>query len=323
MIWIPFLCLAIGLFFGLRDLSDKVMMMIDKLINAALMILMLTIGLNIGINDSVMLNLPRIGMNCVVISLSAIALSVLFTLLTEKTLLPLDTFIERLNKETSSALNPICSETESSEADSSKKSSPLLWIIPLSIVAGVVISYFFFPSKLGFVLGYLLTGSLVVLYTSVGISLGANRKVFGYIKLMGFRVIYLSVAIFAGSIAAGFLSGLLLNLPLNITVMSASGMSYYSITGAYMTQVYGIEAGTYGFIVNVMREFFTVLLLPLLIKISKGSSIAGGAAGNMDTMLVPVTKLVGTEIGLVALITGTILTFAVPFLLPLLFHAFA
>lgn len=317
MIWIPFLCLAVGLFFGLRNLSEKVMMMIDKLINAALMILMLTIGLNIGINDSVMLNLPRIGLNCVVISLSAIALSVLFTLLTEKTLLPLDTFIERLNRDTSSELNPVCSEAESSE-----KSSPLLWIIPLSIVAGVVLGYFLFPSNLGFVLGYLLTGSLVVLYTSVGISLGANRRVLRYIKLLGFRVIYLSVAIFAGSIAAGFLSGILLNLPLKIAVMSASGMSYYSITGAYMTQVYGIEAGTYGFVVNVMREFFTVLLLPLLIKVSKGSSIAGGAAGNMDTMLVPVTKLVGTEIGLVALITGTILTFAVPFLLPLLFHAF-
>lgn len=315
MIWIPFLCLAIGLFFGLRNLSERIMKQIDRLINAALMILMVTIGLKIGINDSVMLNLPRIGFNCVIISLSAIALSVLFTLLTEKTLLPLDLLIQRLNSETASEISPALNESQSAET-----SSPLLWLIPLSIISGVVLGYFLFPSNLDFILGYLLTGSLVVLYISVGISLGANRKVFRYIKLLGFRVIYLSAAIFAGSITAGFLSGLLLGLPLHIAVMSASGMSYYSITGAYMTQVYGIEAGTYGFVVNVMREFFTVLLLPLLIKISKGSSIAGGAAGNMDTMLVPVTKLVGAEMGLVALITGTILTFAVPFLLPLLFH---
>lgn len=315
MIWIPFLCLAIGLFLGLRNLSERIMKQIDRLINAALMILMVTIGLKIGINDSVMLNLPRIGFNCVIISLSAIALSVVFTLLTEKTLLPLDLLIQRLNIETASEITPALAEPQPSETG-----SPLLWLIPLSIISGVVLGYLLFPSNLDFILGYLLTGSLVVLYISVGISLGANRKVFRYIKLLGFRVIYLSAAIFAGSIAAGFLSGLLLGLPLHIAVMSASGMSYYSITGAYMTQVYGIEAGTYGFIVNVMREFFTVLLLPLLIKISKGSSIAGGAAGNMDTMLVPVTKLVGAEIGLVALITGTILTFAVPFLLPLLFH---
>ena len=163
-------------------------------------------------------------------------------------------------------------------------------------------------------------GFLIVLYISVGVSLGSNRKVFRYIKILGFKVIYLSAAILTGSIAGGFLSGVLLGLPPHISVMSAVGMSYYSITGAYMTQAYGIEAGTYGFIVNVMREFFTVLLLPVLLKISKGSPIASGAAGNMDTMLVPVTKFVGIELGLVTLITGTILTLAVPILLPLFFN---
>ena len=85
-----------------------------------------------------------------------------------------------------------------------------------------------------------------------------------------------------------------------------------------MTQVYGIEVGAYGFLVNVMREFLTVLLVPILIKVSLGSPIASGAAGNMDTMLVPVTKFTGQELGIVTLITGTILTFLVPFLLPLL-----
>ena len=90
-----------------------------------------------------------------------------------------------------------------------------------------------------------------------------------------------------------------------------------------MTQMYGAEIGTYGFIVNVMREFFTVLFLPILIKISKGSPIAGGAAGNMDTMLVPVTKFVGPELGLIALIIGTILTFIVPVILPILYNFFS
>ena len=79
-----------------------------------------------------------------------------------------------------------------------------------------------------------------------------------------------------------------------------------------MTDYYGIEAGIYGFIVNVTRDVFTIILMPLLLKISKGSPIAAGAAGCMDTMLVPVTKAVGTELGIVALISGTILTFVVP-----------
>ena len=38
---------------------------------------------------------------------------------------------------------------------------------------------------------------------------------------------------------------------------------------------------------------------------------------DADTMLVPVTKAVGTELGIVALISGTILTFVVPVWLPI------
>ncbi len=48
-----------------------------------------------------------------------------------------------------------------------------------------------------------------------------------------------------------------------------------------MTEAYGLEVGAYGFLVNVMREFLTVLFMPILM-------------------------------------TGAVLTFVVPFLLPLM-----
>lgn len=318
MTWMPFLCLAVGFFIGVRNLTERTLKRIDGTINIALVALMLTIGMNIGINDSIISNLDSIGLNCLMISLCAIAFSILFTVITEKTVLPMDKLREKLSSEN---IN-INSEIDISQEENSKKSI-LIWIMPTSIVIGVIIGYFVMRYIRTFILDYLLVGSLVILYVSVGISLGSNRKVFKYVRILGFRVIYISIAIFLGSLAGGFLAGALLGIPLHISVMSASGMSYYSLTGAYMTQVYGIEAGTYGFVVNVMREFFTVLLLPLLTRISTGSPIAGGAAGNMDTMLVPVTKFVGVELGLVTLITGVILTFAVPLILPALYAFFS
>ena len=124
------------------------------------------------------------------------------------------------------------------------------------------------------------------------------------------------LAIFCGCLLGGLVSGLVLGVPLEWSVISASGMGYYSLTGAFLTETFGIEAGTYGFIVNVSRDVFTVMLLPVLIRISKGSPIASGAAGCMDTMLVPVSRYVGPELSLVALISGTILTFVVPVWLP-------
>lgn len=312
--WMPFLCLSVGLMFGLRQLTEYVLKLVDGVINLALVALMVTIGINIGINDSVMLNIGTIGFNCVIISLSAITISVLSVIFVESTLLPLDSLKEKLYAENLNISNEVIIDKDKKEI-----TSPLIWIMPVSIVVGVIVGYFLLSKNQYDVLDYCLMGSLILLYTGVGISLGTNRKVFEYVKIIGLKVVYISIAIFIGSLIGGLLSGLILGIPLYISMVSASGMSYYSITGAYMTQVYGIEAGTYGFVVNVMREFFTVLLLPLLIRISKGSPIASGAAGNMDTMLVPVTKFVGAELGLIALITGVILTFLVPIILPFLY----
>lgn len=314
---LPFICLGIGLAIGFQKLTDKILKATDFIITITLILLMLTIGMNIGINNSIMLQLSMIGINCFVISLFAIIFSVIFTLIVEKTILPLEKIRKNLHSENISLNNEVNVSQEEQ-----KKMSPLVFIMPFSIVAGIVLGYFAMPKDKTYLLGYILTASLVLIYIGVGISLGNNRKVFRYIRVLGWKIIFLSAAIFLGSMVGGFMAGIVLNLPPEVSVMSSSGMSYYSLTGAYMTKVYGIEAGTYGFIVNVMREFFTVLLLPLLIKISKGSPIAGGAAGNMDVMLMPITKFVGPELGLVTLITGTILTFAVPFTLPILYRIF-
>lgn len=310
----PFLCLSVGFLLGIRQLPNNILKKVDFVINIALLVLMLTIGMSIGINDSVILNLKTIGLNCMAISLFAMTFSILFIMLLEKSILPLGKLKEKLYLENLNINIEINIEKEEQ-----KKSSVLIWIMPISIIAGILIGHFILSKNISYLLDYFLICSLIFLYTGVGVNLGVNHKVFKYIKLIGFKVVFIPLAIFIGSLFGGLLSGIILDIPFNISVISASGMSYYSITGAYMAQVYGIEAGTYGFMVNVMREFFTVLLLPFLVKISNGSPIAGGAAGNMDTMLVPVTKFVGPELGLVALITGLILTFAVPFILPVLY----
>lgn len=317
MTWLPFISLGIGFFIGIQKLPQYFFGLVDRVITAALVLLMLVIGSSIGIDPQIMAKLGIVGFNCAVLALLAIAFSVLFIFFVEKTILPLEKIQKKLILD---QLN-VSNEVDLSEQDN-QKPSLLVWIMPGSILLGIAVGYFILPKTSAEVLSIALTFSLMVLYIGVGISLGANKKVFRYVKMLGCKIIFLSIAILGGSILGGVIGGTLLKIPYSISVTSVSGMSYYSITGAFMTSVYGIEAGTYGFIVNVMREFFTVLTLPLMIRISKGSPIAGGAAGNMDTMLAPVTKVIGAELGLVALITGTILTFAVPFILPFLYRIF-
>jgi uncharacterized membrane protein YbjE (DUF340 family) len=83
------------------------------------------------------------------------------------------------------------------------------------------------------------------------------------VKSLGFRIVFLPLAILAGSLAGGIVAGFLLPIPMELPVMAAGGMSFYSLTGAYMTQAFGVESGTYGFIVNVLREFITVPSMPV------------------------------------------------------------
>ena len=305
---IPFICLAFGAAINWRGLPATVLKAFDIATNAALILLMAVIGLNIGTSPQVMGNLGAIGLNCLIISLSAIIGSVILVRLAEATVMPLEKIRLQL------------AEENAHTADEQPKTgfSPLIILMPACIVIGIIAGYFWLQDMIRSILDTALTVSLIFLYTGVGVSLGENKEVFQYIKRLGARILFMPAAIFAGCIAGGFISGLLLHLPYSYSVISASGMGYYSLTGAFMTETFGIEAGTYGFIVNVSRDVFTVALLPLLSKISKGSPIASGAAGCMDTMLVPVTRAVGPELGMVALISGTLLNFVVPVWLPVI-----
>ncbi|MCL1808378.1 MAG: lysine exporter LysO family protein [Clostridiales bacterium] len=312
MTWyFPFVFLGLGALLGLVKLPGKALVAIEYVGNAALVVLMFAIGISVGADDTVIESIGVIGFQCAVIALCAVFFSVLLVFLLEKTLLPLDRLKNRLVDEQMGT-------GADAGADSEQKRSPLVWVIPACIVVGAAAGYFAVPAECLDAVNRCFLVSLAVLYVTVGIGLSQHRGVFGYMKTLGWRVALLPVAILIGSLTGGAAAGLFMGLAPHVSVLSASGMSYYSITGAFMTQAYGIKTGTYGFLVNVFREFFTVLLLPLLIKVGKGAPIAGGAAGNMDTMLVPVSKFVGVELGFVALITGTVLTFAVPVLLPVL-----
>ena len=319
---IPFICLALGAAINWRGLPAPVLKAFDITTNAALILLMAVIGLNIGTSPQVMGNLGTIGLNCLIISLSAITGSVILVCLAEATVMPLEKIRLQLSEENSHAAEESAVHQDAvvhaAEFQTESSFSPLMIVMPACIVIGIIAGYFWLQDMSRSILDTTLTVSLIFLYTGVGVSLGENKEVFQYIKRLGVRILFMPAAIFAGCIAGGFISGLLLRLPYSYSVISASGMGYYSLTGAFMTETFGIEAGTYGFIVNVSRDVFTVALLPLLSKISKGSPIASGAAGCMDTMLVPVTRAVGPELGMVALISGTILTFVVPVWLPVI-----
>lgn len=309
--WIPFLCLGIGIAIGMSRYANSLVRYMDGIIHVGLIILMLTLGAKIGSDSGLLSSLGLIGFRCTVIAAFAISGSVGFTWILEKTLLPLRDVQKRLEN-----INRI-DKTEIVKKEEEPTNSLLLWLMPACIILGLFAGALI-PGPWILWLDDGLMFSLVVLYVGVGLSFGTNQEVFRYLKILNWRILLISLTVVIGSLLGGAVAGTLLGMPIFISIGAAAGMTYYSLTGAVLTQFYGIEAGAYGFLVNVARELLTILLLPFLIRISPGSPIAAGASANMDVLLVPITKFVGMELGIVTLITGTVLTLVVPVLLSLL-----
>lgn len=81
-----------------------------------------------------------------------------------------------------------------------------------------------------------------------------------------------------------------------------------------MMEAYRLQVGVYGFLVNVVRELWTVLFILVFVKSSEDRRIAGDVVENMDNMLALVMEFVGVRL----LVTGRVLTFVVSVLLPLI-----
>ena len=101
--------------------------------------LMITIGGNVGTNKEVIAEIGTVGFNCLATCLCAIVGSVLFCLLIEKTVLPLEEYSQmQLDDSEGSARLSV-------DSDEKKGIDPILILIPVSVLAGAFGCYFFMP----------------------------------------------------------------------------------------------------------------------------------------------------------------------------------
>lgn len=304
---LTFVTIGLGIGLGLLISWPRLTAAMDQILNVSIASIMLMIGLNLGINDAIIRNFLSIGFQALVIALSGLSISILFTVIIERTAVPLDR----------TAFPDLAGEFHD-QVEQSQAPDKMSWIIPLCIGLGLVIGLVFRQAISPDWIDTIFNWSLIVLLFCVGYSQGANREIFTYLRRLGFKFLLFPLAVAVGSILGGMLAGIILGLPFRITAISASGMSFYSLTGAYMTRTYGLEIGTYGFLVNVFREIIAILFAPLLARISSGAPIAAGGAASMDVVLAPITRFVGLRLSLVCLASGLVLTFIIPFLLPIL-----
>jgi len=129
------------------------------------------------------------------------------------------------------------------------------------------------------------------------------------------------------SIVSSF-SGIIFSLPLififNLSfkpsIMVLASLGWYTFSGPFLGIAYGPFYGSMGFLVNILREQFTIIFSPFISRFGKYALIGCGGATAMDTTLPFIKLQLGSESAIVSFGSGVIITILVPFILPFIFY---
>ena len=158
--------------------------------------------------------------------------------------------------------------------------------------------------------------TLCALLFCVGITVGNNTTLLKTFKSLDRRLMLLPLMTIVGTLTATAIAAVgLPHRSLTDCLAVGSGFGYYSLSSIFITQYRGPELGTIALLANIIREVFTLLGAPLLVRyFGPLSPISCGGATTMDTTLPIITRTSGQDFVLLSLFHGFLVDFSVPFL---------
>ena len=161
--------------------------------------------------------------------------------------------------------------------------------------------------------------TLYALLFCVGMTVGNNTTLLKSFTKLDPRLMLLPLMTIVGTLAATAIASLALpGRSLTDCLAVGSGFGYYSLSSILITQYHGPDLGTVALLANIIREVFTLLGAPLLVRYCGPlSPISCGGATTMDTTLPIITRTSGEEFVILSLFHGFLVDFSVPFLVTL------
>jgi uncharacterized membrane protein YbjE (DUF340 family) len=196
----------------------------------------------------------------------------------------------------------------------------MIWQILLALVIGIIVGVTgFCPDALSSNLDTVLTAVLCLLLFVIGVDLSQNGNIVSEIKRMGARLLLVPLLIAAGSIVGALVVSLLIGLTPQYGMAIGAGFGWYSLSSVLLAPISFGEIGIMALLANVLREMLSIVMLPFVVKyLGKTAAVAPGGATTMDTTLPFVVKYAGSEMSILSLVSGVILSLLVVFLVPLI-----
>ena len=191
------------------------------------------------------------------------------------------------------------------------------WILG-AVAGGIAAGYLFVPQALAEHCGTLITVGLCLILFLVGVDMGRQGGVWRDIKAAGLRALLIPAAVATGTLGAAALASLFLPLTPQETIAASAGFGWYSLAPMLLSP-YSAALSATAFLSNVMREVGSILLIPVVAKrlgFIECVSLPGAAA--MDTVLPVVVGATHERITIYSFVSGVLLSFAVPVLIPLI-----
>ena len=301
----------------LRKVKDK-LGWVGTAQSASVIALVFIMGIRIGSNEQIVGNLGSYGLysaiyTLVILAMSAVAVSI------ARRLLKMNRYglvVRETNAETN--------EAEHKESQSGGKIDKMTLMIVGGVIAGILVGYFIcgriFTDEVAFEAGLSLciTVGLCILLIFVGLDLGIEGQVINNFKNAGLRILALPVAVALGTMAGAVVCSVLLPVSMGESLAIGCGFGWYSLGAGILMDAGYMTAGAISFMHNVMREVFSIILVPIVARyVGYVEAIALPGAPGMDVCLPIVERSTSGTVAVYSFISGLALSLSVALLVPL------
>ena len=297
---------ALGAFLGSRPaIQSRPMPWLGRFQTAALLILIVTLGAELGANDEIVTSLATIGLNALIITLTSMAGSLLAVHILRKYLLKLDAQGRSQNE---AAQEETAQETSQVHVDHT--------LTILTVVLGMLAGRFLLPAAVTAHCGAVINLGLYLLLFLVGLDMGRQGNMLRDIRAAGFRVFLVPLATAVGTLALTALVGFFLPMGVKDCAAAAAGFGWYSLAPTLLAP-YSLSVSATAFLSNIMHELFSIVAVPMVAqRIGYIEAVALPGATAMDTVLPVVVSATSDRMAIYSFTSGAVLSLSVPFLVP-------
>lgn len=283
----------------------------DRVFSVALYLLLFSMGLRLGQSREILADLPLVG----ALAISSTACACAGTVLLHLAFVPLYKKLDRdglYSRSAKSGSRIFGARRVAMLFHNLKKPMILLVLVALGSVAG-----FLLPEVSVLKDGSVATWLLYFLLFIIGLQMAGSGT--GLKTLVCQPAVLLVPAVTIVGTLAGSLGTLAFDgMTVGKSLALASGFGWYSLSGVLISDLGDPMLGTAAFLSNLLRETLAFLTVPLLAATGRCESGIGiSGATSMDVTLPVVEDTWGPDVLPLSVAHGVILSFLVPFLVPL------